>query len=153
MKVILEKDLENLGEEGEIKVVKDGYARNFLIPRGYAVAYNKHSVDILSQKKASIDKRKEEKRKEAMGLKEKLEALTVTLVMPAGENGKLFGAVNNATVVEELAKQGINITRRVVEIPGNSIKTVGSFTAKIKLYDKESASLTIEVKAAEENAE
>jgi len=153
MKVILLKDVENLGEEGDVCVVKDGYGRNYLLPKGFATLYSKNSVEILNQKKAAIEKRREEKRKEAMGLKERLEGLNLVFAMPAGENGKLFGAVNNANIVEALAKEGLTVARKAVEVPGHSIKVVGNYSVKVKLYGKESAKLAIEVKAAEENAE
>ncbi|WP_053228098.1 50S ribosomal protein L9 [Spirochaeta cellobiosiphila] len=152
MKVILQKDVENLGEEGDVCVVKDGYGRNYLLPQGFATLYSKNSLEILNQKKGAIERRKAEKQKEAMSLKDKLESLTLLFEMPAGDNGKLFGAVNNASIVEALAKESINIPRKSVEVPNHSIKLVGAYSVRVKLYGKESAKLTVEVKA-EENAE
>ena len=153
MKIILNQDIVNLGEEGDIKVVADGYARNYLIPNKLAVAYNKQNLNIFEQKKLSIEKRKDEKRKDAMSTKEKLASEEIVLSMPAGEKGKLFGAVTASTIMEELTKIGINIEKKRIEIPENSIKLVGTYPVKVKLYGGEVADLKVTVNAAEQNAE
>ena len=153
MKIILNQDIVNLGEEGDIKVVADGYARNFLFPKKMAVPYNKQNLNIFEQKKLSIEKRKEEKRKDAMGLKERLAGEELVLTMPAGEKGKLFGAVTASTLVEELVKLGLNVEKKKIEVPENSIKVVGTYTAKVKLYGGEVADLKVTVNAAEKSAE
>ncbi|MGP1419723.1 MAG: 50S ribosomal protein L9, partial [Sphaerochaetaceae bacterium] len=93
MKIILNRDVPNLGEEGDVCVVKDGYARNYLIPTGAAVLYNNASVALFKSKAAAIEKRKEVKRKESASLKEKLDSMTLELVVSAGETGRLFGSV------------------------------------------------------------
>ena len=120
MKIILNQDIVNLGEEGDIKVVTDGYARNFLFPKKMAVPYNKQNLNMFGQKKLAIEKRKEEKRKEAMGLKERLASEVISVTMPAGEKGKLFGAVTSSTIVEELVKIGLKVEKKRIEIPENS---------------------------------
>lgn len=148
MKVILKQDLSNLGEEGDVKVVADGYGRNYLIPKGIAVAYNKANVEIFNQKKNSIEARKEAKRKDALSLKEKLTGETVTFTMPVGENGKLFGAITSANIVEELAKSGINVEKKKIDVPDHSIKVIGNYTVKVKLYAGEIAELKVVVAAA-----
>ena len=146
MKVFLNKDLATLGEEGDVKEVAKGYARNFLFPRGIAVPYNEQTIKLFSARKAAIDARKALKRQDAAGLKEKLEALSLSLLMPAGANGKLYGAVTAQTVLDELLKNGFQIERKKIEIPGNTIKNVGKYKIIIKLYENASAecSLTIE---------
>jgi large subunit ribosomal protein L9 len=153
MKIILNQDIANLGEEGDVKVVADGYARNFLIPKKMAVPYNKVNLTIFEQKKMAIEKRKEEKRKDALGLKDRLVSEEVVLTMPAGEKGKLFGAVTASTIVEELTKMGLSVEKKRVEVPENSIKLVGTYTVKIKLYGGEVADLKVTVNAAEKAAE
>ena len=145
MKIILNQDISNLGEEGDVRVVADGYARNFLIPKKMAVPYNKANLNMFEQKKVAIEKRKEEKRKDAMGIKERLAGEELVISMPAGEKGKLFGAVTPATIVEELGKMGITIEKKKVEIPGNSIKVTGTSTIVIKLYGGEAADLKVTV--------
>ena len=90
MKVILNTDIKTLGEEGDVKNVADGYFRNFLRPRRLAVPYNDATVAFFESRKAEIEARKEQKRKDSASLKEKLEALHLEITMPAGKNGKLF---------------------------------------------------------------
>ncbi len=146
MKIILNQDISNLGEEGDVKVVADGYARNFLIPQKMAVVYNKANLNMFEQKKVAIEKRKEDKRKDAMGVKERLSGEELVISMPAGEKGKLFGAVTAATIVEELGKMGIVVLKKNVEIPAHSIKVVGTSTVTLKLYGGEVAELKVTVK-------
>ena len=146
MKVILNVDVKSLGEEGDVKNVANGYARNFLLPRNLAVPYNDATVMIFEARKAEIEARKEQKRKDSASLKEKLEALTLELVMPAAANGKLFGAVTSNVVVEALAKQGFEIERKKIEIPGSTIKQVGHYKATIKLYEAQTAEVQLIVK-------
>ncbi len=95
MKVILNQDVVGLGEEGDIKEVASGYARNYLLPRKLAVLHSKENLANLERRRTAIETRKQEKRVEAQSLKERLEAEEVRIVAPAGENGKLFGSVNN----------------------------------------------------------
>ena len=147
MKVILNVDVKSLGEEGDVKNVANGYARNFLLPRNLAVPYNEATVAIFEARKAEIEARKEQKRKDSASLKDKLEALTLEVVMPAGANGKLYGAVSAHIVAEALAKQGFEIERKRIELPGNAIKSVGGFKATIKLYEAQTAEVHVEVKA------
>ena len=122
MKVILNVDVKSLGEEGDVKNVANGYARNYLLPRNLAVPYNDATVAIFEARKAEIEARKEQKRKDSASLKDKLEALTLELSMPAAANGKLFGAVTSHVVAEALAKQGFEIERKRIEIAGSTIK-------------------------------
>ncbi|MDR0498054.1 MAG: 50S ribosomal protein L9 [Treponema sp.] len=141
MKVILNKDLTPLGEEGDVKDVAKGYARNFLFPRGIALPYNEKTIKLFESRRAGIEERKTLKRNDAAGLKEKLESLSLEITMPAGPNGKLYGAVTSQTVVDELAKQGFQIERKRVELPGTNVKNVGKYKALIKLYENTSAEL------------
>ncbi len=148
MKVILKQDFSSLGEEGEVKVVADGYGRNYLIPKGVAVSYTKANIEIFKQKQNSINARKEAKMKEALSLKEKLAGEGITFTMPVGENGKLFGAITSSNIVEELAKTGISVEKKRIEVPEHSIKVVGEYVVKVKLYAGETADLKVVVEAA-----
>jgi len=147
MKVILNVDVKSLGEEGDVKNVANGYARNYLLPRNLAVPYNDATVLVFEARKAEIEARKEQKRKDSASLKEKLEAAAIDLVMPAAANGKLFGAVTANVIVEALAKLGFEIERKRVEIPGSTIKVVGNYKAFVKLYEAQVAELKVSVKA------
>ncbi len=152
MKVILNQDVVNLGEEGDVKEVARGYARNFLIPQSMALPYNKATIVLFEQRKNAIEKRKDEKRKQSQGLKDRIEGEDLLLVMPAGDTGKLFGSVNNANIADELAKHGIQVERKKIEIPEHSIKAVGNYTIRIRLYDNQQASLKVRVQSPEQVA-
>mgnify|MGYP003331141932 CR=1 FL=1 len=147
MKVILNVDVKSLGEEGDVKNVANGYARNFLLPRNLAVPYNEVTVAYFESKKAEIEARKEQKRKDSASLKEKLEATAIELVMPAAANGKLYAAVTTHIVADALAKLGFDIERKRIEIPGSTVKSVGTFKASIKLYEAQTAEIHVTVKA------
>lgn len=152
MKVILNADVKHLGEEGDVKVVANGYYRNFLFPRNLAVPYNEATVAYFESRKAEIEAKKEAKRQASASLKEKLEALALEITMPAGSNGKLYGAVTSQTVMDLLAKQGFEIERKKIEVPGLAIKTTGNFKLTIKLYEAQTAEVHLAVKAQEEKA-
>lgn len=153
MKVILNVDVKTLGEEGDVKNVATGYARNFLLPRNLAVPYNETTVAYFESKKAEIEARKEQKRKESASLKEKLEASNIEITMPAGANGKLYGTVTPHVIVEALAKLGFEIERKRVEMTGLVIKTVGTYKVIIKLYEAQTAEIHVVVKAQEVEGE
>jgi large subunit ribosomal protein L9 len=150
MKVILNQDVPGLGEEGDIKDVANGYARNYLLPKNFALPYSKQNLSRLETRKVAIENRKEEKRREAMSIKERLESEELTFTMPAGDSGKLFGSVNNAMVVQELEKRGYSIEKKRVEVPEHNIRMIGSYKVKVKLYGNEEAQLNVVVEAAEQ---
>jgi large subunit ribosomal protein L9 len=152
MKVILNNDVPNLGELGDVKDVAAGYARNYLLPRGLVYPYSPATVALFEKRKAEIEARKASKRASSSDLKTKLEAEDVTLDMPAGQNGKLFGAVSNATIADELLKKGIQIDRKKIEVPGRVIKSVGNYKIVVHLYEKDEATLRVVVKGHVEKA-
>lgn len=153
MKIILYKDVPNLGEEGDVKVVADGYARNFLLPQKFAVRYTKATEMELAQKQKSIARRKEEKAKAASDIKTRIEALTMEVAVAAGEKGRLFGSVTSTAVVDYLASQGVEVERKKVELPEGGIKMLGTHSVKIKLYGGEEAVLKVSVSASGEKPE
>ncbi len=150
MKVILTQDVVNLGEEGDVRVVKDGYARNYLLPTGAAVIYNKGNAAIFASRAAQIEKRKEEKRAEARSLKEKLDSLEIRIVVSAGESGKLFGSVTSQMVQEELKKAGFDIERKKIEVATHAIKMTGTYSVLVHLYENESSKVKLDVVSIEE---
>jgi large subunit ribosomal protein L9 len=145
MKVILNKDLSTLGEEGDVRDVARGYARNYLFPRGIALPYTPKTAKLFEARADEIEARKVQKRQDASGLKERLESLELSITMPAGANGKLYGAVTSQTLVDELTKLGFQIERKRIEIPGNNIKNAGKYKAAVKLYENSSAAIQITV--------
>jgi large subunit ribosomal protein L9 len=145
MRVILNQDVPNLGELGDIKEVAPGYARNFLFPRGLAFLHNIKSLALFEKRKSEIEAIKSSKRSASANLKEKIEAEEIVLVLPAGANGKLYGAVTGHNVADELLKKGIDIDRKRIEVPGRSIKSVGSYKIAIRLYEKDEATLRVAI--------
>jgi large subunit ribosomal protein L9 len=145
MRVILNQDVPNLGELGDVKDVAAGYARNFLFPRSLAFAHNAKSVAQFEKRKAEIEALKTAKRSASAGLKDKLEAEELVLTLPAGANGKLYGAVTGHAIADELLKKGIEVDRKRIEVPGHSIKSVGTYKIAIRLYEKDEATLRVAV--------
>ena len=155
MKIILNQDVPNLGEEGDVCVVKDGYARNYLLPTGAAVLYNNENLSIFKSRAAAIEKRKVAKREASASLKEKLDAVTLKLVVSASDSGRLFGSVTSLMIQEELAKLGFAIERKRIEVASHTIKQVGMYSARIHLYENESSVIKLDVvsEAAEKAAQ
>lgn len=150
MKVILNADIKHLGEEGDVKLVAAGYARNYLFPRNLALPYNDTTIAYFESKKEEIEAKKAQKRADSASLKEKLDALTIVIKMPAGANGKLYGAVTNLSISEALTKEGYDIERKRIEVPGSTIKMVGKYVVRVRLYESSTADITVSVEAQEE---
>jgi large subunit ribosomal protein L9 len=152
MKVILNQDVASLGEEGDVKDVAAGYARNYLLPKRLVMPYNAASLAELESRRAAIEARKEQKRKEAQSTRERLENEEIVVKMTAGERGRLFGSVTSATVVEHLESLGVTVDRKHVDIPGGTIKELGNFTVGVRLYGEEEARLKVRVEPDEKSA-
>lgn len=134
MDVILKKDVENLGLEFDTVSVKPGYARNFLLPQGYALLATPKNRKNLEE---TLEARKEEEEKliaNANAIVEKLKKTNTTIATKVGTGDKLFGSINNATLSEELAKSGVEVDKKYIKIPGNNIKRTGKFSALIRLH-------------------
>lgn len=147
MEVILKQDIKGLGFADDLVKVRPGYGRNFLIPRGAAVlateGAKKMHAEIMKQRSF-----KEEKlRKEAAANAEKLAGVTIKIGAKAGENGKIFGSVTTIQVAEALNKAGYPVERKNIEISEESIKALGTYTAKVRLFKDVSASISFEVVA------
>lgn len=148
MKVILNSDVTNLGEEGDICAVAPGYARNYLLPKGLVMMYNEQNLARIEERRAEIEERRTIKRKEAASIKERIETEPLVISMTAGINGKLFGSVTASTIVEQLVSKGIELERKRIEVPEHSLKSVGTYKLRIKLYADQEAILTVKVEAA-----
>ena len=149
MKIILNQDVVNLGEEGDVVVVKDGYARNYLLPTGAAVLYNKTNAAIFASRAAQIEEMKAEKRAQSASMKEKLDATVLNLVVPAGESGKLFGSVTSTMVQEALSKLGLEVERKRIEVATHAIKMVGTYSVIVHLYENEFSTVKLVVESEE----
>ena len=133
MNVILFQNVPNLGVQGSTVSVSPGYFRNFLSPRGLAVEATADNKCRLEDKVKSLTRLAEEERKQARGTAEKIEDLTLTFHLKAGEDDKLFGSVTNAGIAEELAKNGFEIDRHKITIP-ETIKHLGTYTVDVRVH-------------------
>jgi large subunit ribosomal protein L9 len=145
MEIILKQDIPGLGYKDEVVVVKDGYARNYLIPKGLAISatpsIKKAHSEIIKQKA-----HKEEKIKnEAMELAERLKELKLTIGAKTSSKGKIFGSVNTVQVAEALKEKGYNIDRKNITFKEELIKEVGKYTALVRLHKEIQAEIPFEI--------
>ena len=150
MEVILKKDVQNIGEAGDIVSVKDGYARNFLLPQNYAEIATKGAKENREKNLARIKAKQEKLHAEALELAKKIEALEVLeFSAKAGESGKLFGAITTKKLAEEIkAKTGIEVDRKTISLDA-PINKLGKFSMQIKLTSKVKVALNVNVTASE----
>lgn len=148
MKVILMADVKNLGKKGDLVQVADGYARNYLLPRGLALVATEGKVKQLAQQQASAAQRKMKEEERSRELAARLDGLTVRVYGKAGEGGRLFGSVNNKDIAEALQKEhGIEVDKRKI-ILKEPIKQLGTYPVQVRLYPQVEARLTVHVLAA-----
>ncbi|MDN4587457.1 50S ribosomal protein L9 [Xenophilus aerolatus] len=145
MQVILLDKVVNLGTLGEIVKVKDGYARNFLIPSGRARRATEAAKAEFEAKRAELEKAAAAKLAEAQKQGEKLGGTTVKLTQKAGVDGRLFGSVTNHDVADELKKQGYEVAKSQVRLPNGPIKTVGDTTVSVQLHTDVVVEITVTV--------
>jgi large subunit ribosomal protein L9 len=134
MQIILKKDVENLGLEFDTLEVKNGYARNYLLPQGFALLATPKNKAMLAE---TLEARKEIEAKlvaEANAKVDQLKNTPLVIETKVGAANKLFGSINNANLSEELSKKGISIDRKFIKIPGNTIKTAGKYEAIVRLH-------------------
>ena len=150
MEVILKKDVQNIGEAGDIVTVKDGYARNFLLPQNFAEIATKGAKENREKNLARIKAKQEKLHAEALELAKKIEDLgSIEFSAKAGESGKLFGAITTKKLAEEIkAKLGIEVDRKTISLD-SPINKLGNFTMNIKLTSKVKVSLGVVVTASE----
>ncbi|GIO57512.1 MULTISPECIES: 50S ribosomal protein L9 [Paenibacillus] len=144
MKVIFIKDVKGQGKKGDIKDISEGYATNFLIPRGLARVATEGNMKTLENQNAAEQKRKEQEKEEAQVLGKKLEEMTVQLKAKAGEGGRLFGAITSKQIADALSQQGIKIDKRKIELD-EPIRTLGVTQMTVKLHPDVKATLKVQV--------
>lgn len=145
MKVIFIKDVKGQGKKGQVKEVSEGYAANFLLPRGLVRPATEGNVKTLENQDAAEQRRKDQEKEEAQQLGKKLDELTLTLKAKSGEGGRLFGAITSKQIAETLAAaQGIVIDKRKIEL-SDPIRHVGTFQVQVKLHTEVKANLTVQV--------
>jgi large subunit ribosomal protein L9 len=147
-KIILTNEVSGLGSAGDVVEVKNGYARNYLLPRGFAVIWSKGGEKQVASIKAARDARQLATIEEAQTLKAKLEEGSVKLAVKAGVGGRLFGSVKTADIAKAVAEAGIGeIDKRKVEIP-NPIRSVGEYLATVRLHGDLVATIKLKVVAS-----
>ena len=147
MKVILLEDVKSLGKKGEIVNVNDGYARNFLFPKGLAIEANSSAMNDFNNKEASKKFHKAEEIKAAKADADKLDGKTFKLKAKAGANGKLFGSVTSKDVSKQIKEElGIDVDKRKIVMP--DVKAFGTVQAEIKVYQGISAKIFVQVSEA-----
>ena len=151
MKILLTQDVENLGRAGQIKKVADGYARNFLIPKGLAVQATEGTVQQAALKSKAQAKRQQQAEEDAASLAEVLWQLTLTFKAKAGEKGRLYGSITSSDIVEALERQtGRSFDRRKVQLEGAAIRELGVHRVPIRLMTNLTPEITVVVEREEE---
>jgi large subunit ribosomal protein L9 len=145
MQIILLDKVVNLGNLGEVVKVKDGYARNFLIPSGRARRATASAKQEFEAKRAELEKAAGVKLAESQALGEKLGGTTIKLTQKAGVDGRLFGSVTNSDIAEELTKQGYKVVKAQVRMPNGPIKVVGDSTVSVALHTDVAVDITVSV--------
>ncbi|PWW37857.1 MULTISPECIES: 50S ribosomal protein L9 [Paenibacillus] len=144
MKVIFIKDMKGQGKKGQVKEVSEGYAQNFLLPRGIARPATDGNMKTLDNQKAAEDRRKQEEKAEAEALAKKLEAEVTELKAKAGEGGRLFGAITSKQIAEALAAKGLKVDKRKIELD-EPIRTLGVTQVTVKVHPEVKATLKVQV--------
>jgi len=145
MEVILLEKIANLGELGQVVKVKDGYARNFLIPHGKARRATEENRKAFEAKRADLEKAQASVLAKAQERGAKLEALKLQITQKAGPDGRLFGSVTNYDIVEALGKQGHEVERAQIRMPQGPLKQVGEYPIQIALHTDVDVTITIAV--------
>ena len=145
MQIILLEKIANVGNLGDVVKVKDGYARNFLIPQGKARRATPDNIKLLEAKRAELEAAANAKLAAAQAQGEKLEGLMVQITQKAGVDGRLFGSVTNADIAEALKGQGFAVEKAAVRMPGGPLKQVGDYPLVVALHTDVTANITVSV--------
>lgn len=146
MEVILKEDIANLGKMGEVVRVRDGYARNYLLPRGLVLIANKKNVKSFEHQKRVVATQKERVVKQAQALAEKLSQVSLVIPVKTGEEGKLFGSVTNIDIEKALKAKGIGVERRRIHL-NEPIKVLGEYEVPVRLTSDVTTTLKVSVVA------
>ncbi len=152
MKVILTEKVPTLGNIGEIVNVSAGHARNFLVPNGLAMVADEGNKRLLAAQQKSLAKKMQAQKDAALELKKKIEGTTLELIKKVGASGKLFGTVTNAELSKELENKGFHVERRLIHLE-TPIKGLGTFNAKVKLFQDVEAIFKVKVAIDPKQAE
>jgi large subunit ribosomal protein L9 len=145
MQVILLEKIHNVGDLGEVVKVKQGFARNYLIPQGKAKRATPENLKLLEEKRAELEKAAAEKLTQAQEQVARIEGLTIQITQKAGVDGRLFGSVTNVDIVESLKALGHSVERAMIRMPDGPLKHVGDFPLTIVLHTDVAAHITVSV--------
>lgn len=146
MKVILLQDVKGMGKKGDVKNASDGYARNFLLPKGLAIEATNQAMSELNSKAEAVAHHKAEEKAAAESNKAKIDGKTIKVTAKSGENGKLFGAVTSKELADVLDKEySIKVDKKKISAP--DMKNTGSYSFTVKLYQGVVASMTVDIVA------
>jgi len=145
MEIILLEDQPNLGHKDEIVIVKDGYARNFLIPKGYAILATKSARKVHDENQRQRVHKEEKIRNEAEAMAAKMESTILSIGAKTSSKGKIFGSVNTIQIAEALAAKGFEIDRKNISLKEEVIKEIGKYSATIRLHKDVSIEIDFEI--------
>jgi large subunit ribosomal protein L9 len=145
MQVILMEKVVNLGGLGDVVKVKDGYARNFLIPQGKAKRATAENRKVFEERRAELERAQAERLAAAQEKAAKLEGLTVQIARKAGVDGRLFGSVGNADIAEALAAQGVEADKATIRLPLGPLKQIGDNQVEVALHSDVVATITVSI--------
>ncbi|OQC43326.1 MAG: 50S ribosomal protein L9 [Bacteroidetes bacterium ADurb.Bin028] len=134
MEIILKQDVDNLGHKDEIVNVKPGYARNYLIPQGYAIMATASAKKVHEENMKQKAHKEAKLREDAEVVAEKMNGLSLRIGTKTSSTGKIFGSINTVMIAEALEKEGFNIERKNITLKGEAIKEVGNYEANVKIY-------------------
>ena len=152
MQVVLLERIAKLGQMGDVVNVKDGYARNFLLPSGKALRANKTNLERFESQRAQLEAQNLEQKSEAEGIKARLDDITVVIIRQSSDTGQLYGSVNTRDIAESLTENGFSVNRDQVELD-KPIKILGMHTTTINLHPEVSSPINVNVARTEEEAE
>jgi large subunit ribosomal protein L9 len=147
MQIILLEKVINVGDLGEVVKVKQGYARNYLIPQGKAKRATPENIKQIEEKRAELEKVAAQRLATAQELAAKVDGLQIKIAQKAGVDGRLFGSVTNVDIVEALGVQGVTIEKGAIRMPEGPLKHVGDFPLVVGLYLDVTANITVTVVA------
>ena len=144
MKIILKQDVDSLGMVGQTFEVKEGFARNYLIPKGMALEATKQNIRLMESQKKNIDEKRLKAKDEAERAKQSLSELVVTIAQKVGEEDKLYGSVTSMDIADQLEKKGVALDRKRIKLD-RPIKTLGEFTVPVRLHPEVTATIKVVV--------
>jgi large subunit ribosomal protein L9 len=142
MEVILKEDINKLGSRGDVVKVAEGYGRNYLLPRKLAIVANEGNKAVIVQMKAAAVRRSAKEKTQAEELAKQFDGLSVSFTRRSGDHEQLFGSVTSGDIAEAVAKKGINMDRRQIQLH-DPLKTLGEFTVPVKLHKEVTAHLKV----------